>query len=356
MKKRVLFITLVGLFLFLIIGITGGLVYYNANLKEVDANAKENITFTVTAGEAANTIIANLKREGLIKDDLSMKIYVKLHPGNPQAGTYILTKAMTGPEIYQSFLDGKVTRNTTWVTFVEGKRLSYVADVIAKNFDFTVDEVNAVLDDKEYISSLIARYDFLTDDILKDGIYHPLEGYLFPDTYEFLSDVTIHGIIEAMLDNTASKLSAYSSQIEASPYSIHQLMTLASIVELEGAHSDDRQGVAGVFYNRLKIGKRLGSDVTTYYAVGKDFSVDLTWDDLNSCNGYNTRGACVPGLPIGPIASPSFAALKATLEPTSHDYLFFVADKYGKTYFSRTSAEHNATVARLQSQGLWYTY
>jgi len=356
MKKKVLLGIVLGFFVFLVVGITGGLYLYNSNLKEVDTNAKENITFVVTAGEAANTIVANLKKEGLIKDEFSMKLYVKLHPGTPQAGTYVLTKAMTAKEIYEAILAGKVTRDTTWVTFVEGKRLSYIASVIAKNFDYTEEEVEAVLDDKTYIATLIDKYDFLTDEILQNGIYHPLEGYLFPDTYEFMSDISIKGIIETMLDNTASKLSSYNENIESSKYSIHELMTLASIVELEGARSDDRRGVAGVFYNRLSTGNTLGSDVTTYYAVGKDFTVDLTWDDLNSCNGYNTRGTCVKGLPIGPIASPSFASLKATLEPEIHDYLFFVADKNGKTYFTKTNAEHEAITAKLKREGLWFVY
>lgn len=356
MKKKVLVYTIIGFFLFLILCIGGGLIYYNVNLKEVDADSKENVSFVITPGEAANTIVTNLKKEGLIRNELVMKLFVKLHPGTPQAGTYILSSAMTVEEIYDSFLKGKVTRDTIWVTFVEGKRLSYIASVIANYFDYTVDEVNAVLDDKEYVKSLITKYDFLTDDVLKSGIYHPLEGYLFPDTYEFMRNISIQGIIEAMLDNTATKLSAYKSTIESSPYSIHELMTLASIIELEGARSDDRKGVSGVFYNRLKIGSTLGSDVTTYYAVGKDFSVDLSWDDLNSCNGYNTRGTCVKGLPIGPIASPSFASLQAALEPEQHDYLFFVADKNGKTYFTKTNAEHEEVTSRLKREGLWYTY
>ncbi len=356
MKKKVVLFVILGLFVFFVLTITGGIVYYNTNLAAVDPDSKENHTFTVTVGEAANTIVSNLKKEGLIKDELAMKLYVKLHPGNPQAGTYILTQSMSAKEIYDAFLSGKVTRDTKWVTFVEGKRLSYIADVIATNFDYTVEEINDVLDDKKYIEELISRYEFLTKDILKEGIYHPLEGYLFPDTYEFMSDISIKGIIEAMLDNTATKLSAYSSQISSSKYSVHELMTLASIVELEGARSDDRRGVAGVFYNRLAIGDTLGSDVTTYYAVGKDFSVDLTWDDLGSCNGYNTRGSCVKGLPVGPIASPSMASLKATLDPEQHNYLFFVADKNGKTYFSKTDAEHVAITNRLKSSGLWFTY
>lgn len=355
-KKSIIILVIICLFAFLLVCIGGAYIYYNSSLNPVDKESKENITFEVKVGEATNTIISNLKKEGLIKNDFTMKVYVKLNPGTPQAGTYILTKSMSAKDIYKAILEGKVTRDTTWVTFVEGKRLTYYADVISKNFSFTSDEVMATLDDKEYIKSLIEKYDFLTNDILNDKIYHPLEGYLFPDTYEFMSDITIKGIIERMLDETNSKLSGYADKIEGNKLSIHEIMTLSSIIELEGARSDDRKGVAGVFYNRLNRSITLGSDVTTYYAVNKDFSSDLTWSDLKSCNGYNTRGTCVKGLPVGPIASPSMASIDAALNPETHDYLYFVADKNGKTYFSKTDSEHINTVSKLKSQGLWYEY
>ncbi len=356
MKKKSIILIIVSLFAFLLIACILAVTYYNLSLGPVDKNAKENITFTIEQGEATNTVITKLKNDGLIKSDFTMKIYTKLNAGNPQAGTYILTKSMSAKEIFKSFVDGKVTRDTKWVTFVEGKRLTYIAETIEKNFDFSKEDVLKTLDDESYVKELIAKYDCLTDAILDDKLYHPLEGYLFADTYEFDSNVTIKGIIEKMLDNTESKLSSYHEIIEQSKYSVHEIMTLASIVELEGARSSDRKGVAGVFYNRLEAGWALGSDVTTYYAVNKDFSVDLTKSDLNSCNGYNTRGTCVNGLPVGPIANPSFESLKATLEPTKHDYYFFVADKNGKTYFSKTNAEHDATIARLRRENLWYEY
>ena len=153
-----------------------------------------------------------------------------------------------------------------------------------------------------------------------------------------------------------NKLNAYEEDIKNSNMSVHELMTLASIVELEGARSDDRAGVAGVFYNRLATNTSLGSDVTTYYAVNKDFSVDLTKSDLNSCNGYNTRGSCVSGLPVGPIASPSIESLKATLEPEKNDYYYFVSDKNGKTYFSKTYSEFEKSIKDLRASGMWYEY
>ncbi|HBA37247.1 MAG TPA: endolytic transglycosylase MltG [Firmicutes bacterium] len=356
MKKRSIIFVIAGIFAFFVIVFLGGVFFYTDSLKAVDPSSNENITFEIKKGEPANIIIENLKKAGLIKNDKTMKLYVKMNPGIPQAGTYIFSKSMSAKDIYSSILDGKVTRDTVWVTFVEGKRLSYIEEVISKNFEYTKEEIESVLDDDEYIRSLIDKYSFLTEDILNDKIYHPLEGYLFADTYEFLSDATIKDIIERMLDNTESKLSSFSQEIENSELSIHEIMTLASIVELEGARSTDRDGVAGVFYNRLKSKMSLGSDVTTYYAVGKDFSKDLTMSDLNTCNGYNTRGTCVKGLPVGPIATPSLASIKATLKPDNHDYLFFVADKNGKTYFSKTNAEHDAIVRKLRSEGLWYEY
>lgn len=355
MKKRVILIITI-LLAFLCASGAVGLFIYTDGLKPVDEEAKENITFTVNKGDSTSAIIKSLKSENLIKNELALKIYAKLNPGSLQAGNYVLTKAMSAKEIYDSLVKGKVTFDTVFVTFVEGKRLTYIADVIRKNFGFTVDEINAKLDDKEYIKKLIEKYDFLTDDILKDGIYHPLEGYLFPDTYEFLKTVTLEEIIERMLDNTAIKLSKYSNSIGNTNLSVHEIVTLASIVELEGARSTDRKGVASVFYNRLKNNMSLGSDVTTYYAVNKDFSKDLTISELASCNGYNTRGNCVKGLPIGPIATFSAASLEATVNPSSTDYLFFVADKNGKTYFSKTNSEHEATVSKLKNNGLWFQY
>ncbi len=355
MKKSVILIFTI-LFAFLLALTATGLYIYTDGLKPVNKDSYENITFTVNKGNTTSSIIKNLKKENLIKNDLVLKIYAKMNPGNLQAGNYVFSKAMSAKEIYEILTQGKATFDTVFVTFVEGKRLTYIADVISKNFEFTKDEVMAKLDDKDYVKKLIDKYDFLSEDILKEGIYHPLEGYLFPDTYEFLKTVTLEEIIERMLDNTGVKLSKYASTIENSKYSLHEIVTLASIVELEGARSKERSDVASVFYNRLDKNVSLGSDVTTYYAVNKDFSKDLTLSELASCNGYNTRGTCVKGLPIGPIATFSAVSLDAVINPSTTDYMFFVADKNWKTYFSKTNAEHEQIVAKLKKDGLWFVY
>lgn len=356
MKKRsILIISGVILFFLFVLLIVGSRLYVTG-LLPVDKNDKENVEFVITSGTPTTQIIGNLKKVDLIRNEISLKIYAKLHTGVPMAGRYILNKSMSATEIYDKIINGKITNDTVWVQFIEGKRLSYIESVIAKNFEFTESEIDAVLEDETFIKRMIEKYDVLTDDVLNSKIYHPLEGYLFCDTYEFPKDITIEGIIEKMIATLDAKVSKYENEIDASKYDIHELMTLASIVEMEGARSNDRRGVAGVFYNRLSSGWTLGSDVTTYYAVGKDFSVDLTWSDLNSCNGYNTRGSCVSGLPVGPIASFSSDSLDAVMNPTKHDYYYFVADKNGKTYFSKTDYEHQSTIRRLQSEGLWFTY
>ena len=154
------------------------------------------------------------------------------------------------------------------------------------------------------------------------------------------------------------KLKPYKDEITKSKYSIHQILTLASIIELEAGKANDRAGVAGVFYNRLKSGWALGSDVTTYYAVKIDLSDrDLKMSEIRDCNSYNTRASCMAGkLPVGPICNPSKGSLVATIEPKNHKYYYFVADKNGKTYFNKTDAEHTSTVARLKREGLWFEY
>ena len=317
----------------------------------------DTVTFTVNSGESVSIVISNLKEQNLIKSKLSAKIYAKLHHLTSQSGTYKINPKKSTPVILKKINDGDTYNDAVSVTFIEGKRLTDYAKTISQNFPYSEDEVMKVLDDKTYVNELINKYSFLDTVILDEKIYHPLEGYLFPDTYSFYKTATIKDIVETMLDNTERKLNDLDEQIKSNSFSIHEIMTLASIVELEGAGTNDRAGIAGVFMNRLNSGIALGSDVTTYYSVNKDFTSDLRVSELNSCNGYNTRNtSCVSGLPVGPIASPGLDAIKAAISPATNDYLYFVADKNGNIYYSKTDAEHVATVDRLKKEGLWYNY
>ena len=251
-----------------------------------------------------------------------------------------------------------IAKSTKKITFVEGKNMRYIISNITSTFNITEKEILDKLSDSKYLDSLISKYWFLTDDIKNKDIYYSLEGYLYPDTYEFYETATIEDIFKGMLDNMNNKISKYKEEVKKSKYSIHEMMTLASIIELEAGTASDRKGVAGVFYNRLKDNWSLGSDVTTYYAEKIDnYSRDLKMSELNSCNKYNTRSTCMAGkLPISPICNPGLESIVAAFEPTKHNYYYFVADKNGKTYFTKTEREHNNKCNQLKRDGLWINY
>ncbi len=355
MKKK-LIIILGGIFVVLVLLV----VLYFYGLTAV-SKSDEVVLFTIEAGESKMDIIDKLDQEGLIKSKIASYIYVGLHRNlNLQAGEYELKENMSLKEILNKFHEGDIVEEdyTFTITFVEGRRLVRYAEDIAEVTGSSTDEVLNTLSDSEFLDELISEYWFLSDDILNEEIYYPLEGYLFASTYELYDGSSIKDIVVRMLDGMDAVLSEYKDDLLASDYSIHELLTLASIVEVEGSTSDDRAGVAGVFYNRLKAGWSLGSDATTYYAAGVEFSDrDLYVSEINDVNAYNTRTAVMAGkLPVGPICSPSKESIEAVLYPEEHDYYFFVADKNGKTYFTKTNAEHNAKIEELQASGLWYEY
>ena len=243
------------------------------------------------------------------------------------------------------------------IQFKEGLNVRKIARRIDEETNNSYDDVINLMSDSEYIDSLINKYWFLTDAIKNSKIYYPLEGYLFPNTYAFLNkDVTVKEIIETMLDEMGKQLEPYKSKIEESELSVHEMITLASIVELEGASADDRASVAGVFYNRLKDGWVLGSDVTTYYYLKiDDFKTSLNGNsNLYTCdNAYNTRCTSFVGLPVGPISDPGHESLDATVNYKRHNYYYFVADCKGKTYLSKNATEHYNIIQRLQNEGNW---
>jgi UPF0755 protein len=190
-------------------------------------------------------------------------------------------------------------------------------------------------------------------------IYYPLEGYLYPDTYIFTnSKVSVNEIFNIVLNQTDKILSEYKTQIQNSGLNVNQVLTIASIVELEGKTEIDRRGISRVICNRLKNNMKIGSDVTTYYGIKVDMSErDLKVSELKATNAYNTRSADMAGkLPVSPICSVGAESIDAAINPTSTDNLFFVADKFGKVYYAKTDAEHQANIKKLKDSGNWYTY
>lgn len=359
-KKSVLKIIFILLLLIIIIGGISIFAWYELSLKPVEEGNSQSIIIDIVPGQGTEGIASALKENNLIKDDLVFKIYCKLNEvNNMQAGTYELNKNMSVEEIVKKFQAGDVVIKEINVTFQEGKNMRDIAKIISENTNNSYEDVMKVFEDKEYAKGLIEEYWFLTDEILDNNIYYPLEGYLYPDTYTFESvDVSIDDIIKIMLDQTDKVLSEYQIEIKSKGYTVHQFLSLASVVENEGISTEDRKGIAKVFLNRIERGMALQSDVTTYYAFKVNMGDrDLTQSELNTANPYNTRGPNMEGkIPVGPISNVSESAIEATLNPSDTDAIFFVADKNGKIYFSNTNEEHEQIINELKSQGLWYTY
>ena len=330
--------------------------YYNINMSRVSNN--DNVKEVTIDEGSIDSIARNLKENNLIKNVTIFKVYTYLtNKTNLKAGVYELKENMGVKKIVDILENGQ-TSNGGGITFKEGINIRMVAKLISENTNNDYEDVLTYMNNKEYIDTLISKYWFLTEDIKNTNIYYPLEGYLYPNTYSISKDSKINTIIELMLDETDKKLTEYKTDIESNSLSIHEIITLASVVELEVSNKDDRKSVAEVFYNRLnsKNFPTLGSDATSYYGakIDKWTSGKLTSKELNDCsNKYNTRCPTNIGLPVGPIGNPSIESIEAVLHPEKHNYYYFVNDCDGKLYMTKTQNEHNNIINKLKKENNW---
>ena len=358
MKKII--IGAIGLILAVIIGI---LIWYNVSLSPVSSKKVEEnevIRVEIEKGLGNNQIAKVLEKNDIIRSATAMKIYTTLNDVKAlQAGVYDLNNSEDMATILNRIANGEVVSDEVKITFIEGKNIRWIAKTIASKTNNTEQDVFNLLEDEEYINELVEKYWFLTDEIKDDRIYYPLEGYLLPDTYSFENkDVSVKTIFNVILNFTDKYLTKYKEQFDNNSMTIHQLITMASLAELEGKEVEDRKEIIGVFYNRLVTKMSLGSDVTTYYAFKVDMGDrDLTVKELNSDNPYNTRGPNMAGkIPVGPICNPSKDAIDATINYTPTDAFYFVADKNGKVHFTKNNNEHVRMIQKLKKEGKWFTY
>ena len=359
MKKqiKILIIAIAAIIAILLIG----LIWYFASIKPVNKKNNEEVQITLPLGTGKSGIANVLKENHLIKNKTSFKLFVKLNDiSNFQAGTYYLKQSMSVKEICNMLQTGIMyDPNQLNITYIEGKNIKWLAKTIADKTNNTEEDVLNKLENEEYINSLIEKYWFLTDEIKDKHIYYSLEGYLFPDTYTITNkDATVEEIFEKMLDKTEDILNDYKEDIEKSNYTVHEILTIASIIESESMSDTGRKDVSSVIYNRLNKNMAIQSDVTTYYAFKINMGErDLYQKEIDTYNPYNTRGPNMEGkLPVGPICSIGKASIESAIYPNKTDYLFFVADKNGKLYFNRTESEHSNIISTLKSQGLWLEY
>ena len=317
--------------------LVGGGGYYTLGLRPVDPGNVEPVVVTIPNGTGASMIIELLDEAGLIKNKTCAKINSRIGKyNNLQANTYIFNKSMSFQQIMRIINEGDfeyISKQSVEVR--DGARLTQVAESISSELPFSADDILAKWSDRDYLNQLIEKYWFLTDDILGNDVMYPLEGYLYADTYFITDNVTIEGFTEMCLDRMDEELTERKDRISGSGFSVHEFLTLTSIVTKE-ARAGDQPAVAGVFMNRLDQGISLGSDVTVCYIFQED-RVELKQSQLDSDNPYNTRKFA--GLPPGPISTVIGTAMDAVLDYTKSDDLFFFADGDGVVHFFKNQAD-----------------
>ena len=345
-KKRSLIPLL--LILILAVGCVSSYIYYSQSIKAV-SNTSEEVEFKVNAGDTSADILQHLKNENLIKDVNVAKLYIRLYQlSDFKSGTFVLNRNMDLCAILEKLNSATAAASdTVSVTVTEGDWAKHIAEKIAAVTNVTEEDLLKLWNDKEWISSLKSTYPFITDEMFQDNIRIYLEGYIAPNTYEFYKQTTAKDVTLKMLDQTKVVYEANKDAIAKSKLSIHQLYTLASIVQYEGGGDETTlRTIAGVFYNRLNQGMLLQSSVTVCYAIDFDRQTDK-WQacEVNAefDSPYNTY--LHKGLPPGPIENPGEKVFKAVLNPIETDYLYFVADtKTGEVFFAKTLTEHNQNV------------
>lgn len=328
---------------FVLIGTAiAGYFYINSALEPVNKQDHSQIKVTIPIGSSVRGIANVLEENGIIKNATVFRYYIKFkNEAGFQAGEYKLSPSMDYGDIIAHLKTGKVMQEAEFtITIPEGKQLEEIATIISKKTNYPEKEVIEKLDNREYVKSLIKKYpSILTEDILKKDIRHPLEGYLFPATFSFFeTKPKLDDIIESMLAKTDEIVTPFLDQIDEKGLTVHEFMTMASLIEEEATEKADREKISTVFYNRIKKQMPLQTDPTVLYSLGKH-QVGITYKDLKVNSPYNTYK--VVGLPPGPIASPGEISMEAAVNPADQDYLYFYSRPNGETIFSKTLNEHN---------------
>lgn len=333
-----------------VVVITGGSMLYLSGLGAADPDDTETVTVEIPEGSGASYIIEILGQKGLVKNNLCARIHARIGGYNSlQANSYMFTRSMSLPEIMDAINTGDfnyISKNK--FTIIEGATVPQAAESMAAELPFTSDEIIKKWSDKKYLKELIDEYWFLSDDILDDDILYPLEGYIYPETYFVTSESpTIEEVTAMILSKTDDELTARKSGISASGRSVHEFLTLASIVENESLFEKDRPVIAGVFINRLNKDMPLQSDITVLYAL-QEKRVDVTYADLEVDSEYNTYKHA--GLPVGSVCAVPGHTMDDVLDYEKTDYLYFFATQDGKVIYSKTIEEHNKVV----EENVWY--
>ena len=349
------------LILLALLGVGGfyGYRYAESALQPVDPSSKQFVKVYIPNGANSQEIGSILEKSGLVKHGLLFTAYVKYkNYSDLKSGYYNLQKSMSTEDLIKALQVGGTPEPQEVIfanlTIPEGYTLEQISHAVGQlQGDFkeplTAEAFMAKIQDENFIAQEVAKYPKLLESLpAKDsGVRYRLEGYLFPATYSIKESTTIESLIDEMLATMDKNLSPHYATIKEKNLTVNELLTIASLVEKEGAKTEDRKLIAGVFYNRLNLGIPLQSNIAILYAEGKlgqkisladDVAIDTTID--SPYNVYTNIG-----LMPGPVDSPSLDAIESSINQTKSDNLFFVANvQDGKVYFAATKEEHDKNV------------
>jgi len=312
-------------------------------------NQEDRAIEVVVPDGASNSDVAKILEDaGVIKNPWVFRIYsdLKTKDREFQPGTYIFNSNLGYDEIIVALRSGDYEKEEVRLSFAEGRTLREIADIL---------EEYRVCDAKEFLDYLqSAEYDYeffnaIPDDDLR---YFRLEGYVFPDTYDFYVGESVQDVARKFLRNFNDKMTdELKDRMLEMNMSIDETIILASIIQREAADVEDMRLVSSAFHNRVAMSEtypRLQSDVTVFY-VNNNIKPYLQRTNQDMYDAYNTYVR--EGLPVGAICNPGMDAIEAALYPAESDYLFFVTDADGEFYYAETAEEHYRNVAQAMAEG-----
>ena len=313
----------------------GTALYLDLHLYANEPAAEEGIErlFVVLNGQDLRTTATALEKNGIIQHETKFRLLaqIKGYDKKIRAGEYVLSAAMSPHEILDVLVRGKVFLHKFMVP--EGYNLAQIASLVDL----------AVFGTREAFIQAATDTELLQKAQINAETF---EGYLFPDTYYFSKNVTPEKIVDAMVKRFWSVFAPdWRTRAEHLGFSIHEVVTLASIIEKETGVSFERPLISSVFHNRLQKRMRLESDPTIIYGI-ENFDGNLTRKHLRATTPYNTY--MIKGFPPGPIANPGFKSIEAALYPADTSFLYFVSKKDGTHQFSANIKDHNKAVKKYQ--------
>ena len=318
----------------------GGFVFSQAG-KPVSKEPSD-VLYVIPQGSGVRAIAESLEKAGLIRSPryFMYVVWRRGHQDAFKAGAYELTPSMSTREIEALLAKGEPVSNEISVTLLEGWTLDDMADHLqsegfASREEFFAEAGKSAIVAQSSLPDWAASYPALASRPAGAS----LEGYLFPDTYRVYADGGAKALVRRMLDNFERKLTPeLRAEIKASGRSIHEIVTMASVIEREVRGDEDRALVSDIFWKRVDAGRGLEADSTVNYITGHS-KPSVSYEETRIDHPWNTYK--YRGLPPGPIGNPSLSAIVAAIRPKANPYWYFLTDPQGKVYYGKTLEEHN---------------